>query len=616
MIGLAGVLFMHRSAPVVTFGDEWSFFLDRRGMSADSLLMPHNQHFVLVPVLIYKLMLNVAGLDHYWVFRAVILALHVCVALVVFALARRRFGGWAAVACTAPVLFFGAGYENIIYPFQIQFVVPVAAGIGAFMLLETGRRRADVWACAALVLVTVSSSVGLVFVVGAAVWLALRRRDWRRWWIVGVPVVVYGLWRLNYHPDQSLDLGRIDQVPSLLVRYAVASCEGLFAVGAPFGAVIAALVTIVVGVRLAHDRRDARTLIGVIATAGAWWTLIALSRADIPVDQSRYVYVGGVLIAAMLIEALPRPAGELQVRALVPAALLAVAISVAGLPALRDGSARFAETSARLRAQLGALVAARTAIDPRFLVHTSVSADNVLGAYLAVVDSYGSPALTVSGIQHEPDPVRAIADRQLIAGERLIPYAVSSTGAARGCEDVPAGAATPAIRAAPPGFVIQAGRAPAEVRLLRLGVDPGLAAPTNVPARKAIGVSIPADGIATPWRVAIRSEAVTRICLGRRSVRGTSTLALPPGIQTAVTGAVDTIASFCATPGAPENPAVTAAVDTLIGVLEGGPDRVYQGPPYADLSVRQILANVGGLLNKDGCAPDLGSRIGSALEHS
>ena len=40
--------------------------LDRRGHSLDAFLQPHNERIVLVPVIVYKILLAVAGLGHQW----------------------------------------------------------------------------------------------------------------------------------------------------------------------------------------------------------------------------------------------------------------------------------------------------------------------------------------------------------------------------------------------------------------------------------------------------------------------------------------------------------------------------------------------------------------------
>lgn len=88
---------------------------------------------------------------------------------------------------------------------------------------------------------------------------------------------------------------------------------------------------------------------------------------------------------------------------------------------------------------------------------------------------------------------------------------------------------------------------------------------------------------------------------------------LSAGDRAAVIQAVQAIETACPKPSAATRPAAVAAVDTLIGMLGGSGDRVFKGPPYDGLAVHDIVANVGGLLNKDGCAPDLGSKVAVAL---
>src|SRR5439155_13023036 len=59
------VVLLHQIRGTTFWFDEWVWVAERHGSGLHSLLEPHNEHFSLVPVAIYKLLFATAGLDHY-----------------------------------------------------------------------------------------------------------------------------------------------------------------------------------------------------------------------------------------------------------------------------------------------------------------------------------------------------------------------------------------------------------------------------------------------------------------------------------------------------------------------------------------------------------------------
>ena len=131
-------------------------------------LKPHNEHISVVPVAIYKVLLQVVGVAHHWPYLAVLALMHCALGAGVFVLARRRVGGWAALGVAILILFMGLAWQNIVWSFQIGFVGSVLGGVWAFVALDRRDARGDALACVALVLATLSSSLGVPLAVGVA----------------------------------------------------------------------------------------------------------------------------------------------------------------------------------------------------------------------------------------------------------------------------------------------------------------------------------------------------------------------------------------------------------------------------------------------------------------
>ena len=113
--------------------------------------------------------------------------------LLVFVYARRRVGGWTAVAAAALLLFLGPGWEVILWPFEIGWLISVGAGVACLLALDRHDRRGDIAAAALLAVSLASSGVGVVIAVGIAVEILAVRRRPGDLWIVAAPAVLFGL---------------------------------------------------------------------------------------------------------------------------------------------------------------------------------------------------------------------------------------------------------------------------------------------------------------------------------------------------------------------------------------------------------------------------------------
>lgn len=530
----AFALFLGESVGIRSWSDEWSFILYRRGISTHSLLMPHNEHFSLVPVLIYKALLQVAGLRHYAVFHVVAVLCHLAVAGVFLRLALLRLPAPWAVVAAVPVIFSGAGSSDIISPFQISYMIPVAAGLGAILLLERDGRRSELAAAGLLLVAIASSGIGLPFTIGAAACIAARGQ-WRRWWVVGVPLLVYGIWHLNYSPTAGTHLTPVDQVPKLIAEFAAAAVGGLTGLGLSWGRLGLAVIAVWVAWTVLRQGREPARLIAYVVTALVFWTMISLARGSIEIELDRYIYVGAVLIVLTIVELVPVPEPRLG-RGFVLAAAAVTIAAVSGLAALSAQTFLHKDFSAKFEAEMRALEISRDVIDPNYNVDTERLATAFPAhLYFTTVDDFGSAAMTENEISKAGYAPGVLADRFLMAFEGVTPGAVpvprrggaapnlvsqsaGSQSSASGCLriDLPTAGSQAEISFAAPGVVIvaESGTAPS-FGLRRLApqypLDPP---PAAVSPETAIAVPVVRDRSTTPWkaRISTTSRSVVRVC--------------------------------------------------------------------------------------------------------
>src|SRR5262249_34330272 len=128
------VFFLAESIALMSFGiagrslwvrfDEWGVLAVRTGWGRDSLLRHHGfVHPSVLPVLAYRGLWWLVGLRSFAPYLLLILALHLtCAFLIRLVMLRAGVHPWIASIVAAAFVFFGTGYECIIWPFQIGYV--------------------------------------------------------------------------------------------------------------------------------------------------------------------------------------------------------------------------------------------------------------------------------------------------------------------------------------------------------------------------------------------------------------------------------------------------------------------------------------------------------------
>jgi hypothetical protein len=351
--------------------------------------------------LIYLALLNSVGLRSYWPYMAVLLALHGASAVLLFELVRRRAGDLVGLACAAILLVLGAGWEDLLWAFQIGFVGSVACGLGMMLALNgSGTRRRLAAGVALLTVSLMFSSIGLFFgVVVATTLLVSPKRRRELLWFAPIAVAL-AVWYLAFGRSGTSTVPPPSPA-NLLVLPAYVAWGLAGAVGGTVGVTgLPALVVLLAGAAAVgfawwRVRPDAFA-VGVAAGLVAFYVVTGLNRAQLGYDQSasgRYVYIGSVFWLILLADAahlLPwrgtwRPA---------LAACLFLACFNSGVLLWAYGTAK-TELMQREVADLQALAEMRTesCLDPAGFADRLVMPQvNNPALYYRAVDRYGDPA--------------------------------------------------------------------------------------------------------------------------------------------------------------------------------------------------------------------------------
>ncbi len=319
--------------------DDWDFLASRDAGNLRDLLEPHGAHWSTLPILAYRAEWYLFGLHSYWPYQLVSVLSHLTVVLLVRTVIRRAgVRPWTATAAVLPLVFFGAGEENITWGFQINFTLSLAFGLAQLLLADHDGPvdRRDWLALLAGLAALMSSGIGvtMVAVVGLAM---LVRRGWRAAALQTLPLgVAYLLWyvaiaRDGYGQELSDPLdalgfarttlaagfGGLAQVPGLGWVLACLIAGGLFLAwrGRPFGEV----------------RKEAAAPVAMAAGAFFFVVITASGRVGFAPGierATRYVHVVAVLLLPVV--AVAADAVMRRWRAAVPVLVAFLVASVVG----------------------------------------------------------------------------------------------------------------------------------------------------------------------------------------------------------------------------------------------------------------------------------------------
>ena len=380
--------------------DEWAFILSAPDWTAATYLEPHNGHPAMLTRFIYSALLATVGLRSYLPYMAVLLALHAVSAILLFELVRRRAGDLVGIACAALLLVIGAGWENLLWAFQMSFVGSVACGLGMLIVLESAARRRMPGVAVLLTASLMFSAIGLFFGLAAGVRLAAtRERRNEVMWLVPV-AIIFGAWFLSFglHNAES-GSPAADRNLSVLPLYTLwglgASAAGLIGEGGWAGIPLLALAAGAVGYSWWRGGLDPLAL-GVAVALMSFYIVTGLARGQIGYEQSgagRYVYVGAVFWLILLGDAARRLPWRGTWR---PAMLALVFLACFNSSAVlvEFGAAKAAQMQ-RQMADLQALATARAkpclnpgaAVDPLVMPE-----ENRPALYYRAIDRYGDPS--------------------------------------------------------------------------------------------------------------------------------------------------------------------------------------------------------------------------------
>lgn len=525
----AAAVLLSYGSDLTFFQDSWEFLMNRRDPSVANLLEPHNEHIVLIPVLITEAWLRLFGMESMTPELVLLVALLLGTAALVFVYARRRLGPWPALFAAVLLLFLGPAWQDLLWPFQVGFAGASLFGIAMLLALENDDERWDRAACLFLVVSVAFSSLGLAFAVAAAIDVLQRRRrrGLRRAYVVGLPLLLYAGWYLGWGHEaaNSFSAHNVLVSPRYVWEGLTASLDSVLALGTISDEVVgrsrwgAPLLIVLLALAAYGGWRRRGFFAGlwpVLGAAATFWFLAAFNFGPGREPySSRYLYVGGllaVLIAVNLLQGL-----RFNRWALLAAAAATVAIAAFNLVPLREGRDFFEKQTVLTRADLGAIEIAERTVEPTFLLSPEVAGTVFLseieaGEYLQAVDEYGSPAYSPASLAAAPEEGRVHADLVLA---NALPLGIETDSAGTGpkgnCTRVASGDGPLALGPGVTTIVLGPG-GEGTVRLRRFAVDGYPLSTGGLAPGSTTRLYIPRDRLQRPWQLLVETDRGALVC--------------------------------------------------------------------------------------------------------
>jgi len=300
---------VHMQRDSVPYWDEWPFLLGRDGWSLHNLFANYNGHLMALTAIVLNLDREIFFAGAQAPLSVVSIALQLTIVWLVFVWVRRRVDAWVALGLAVIVLFFGSGYELLVWSFNVGWLASIAAGLGALCLFELPRSaRRDLGVSALLLTSLAGSNVGLVFLaaIGIRAFEAAQRR--RALSIVAAPAVLWAVWWLAADRHAGGAPGYFPKAwPHFIldeIAYAFGGPFGLLPSDAPdWGRALAVVAVIAALTALQRRGRLTAPLAAICSMPLVFWALTAVGRGGwAPASASRYTYTSFVLIALVFAE--------------------------------------------------------------------------------------------------------------------------------------------------------------------------------------------------------------------------------------------------------------------------------------------------------------------------
>ena len=296
-------------------GDDFAMLTNRYFAAADgdwsqALLLPHNDHLLVIPVLVFIGLGKMFGLDNHLVYMLPAIFMHIAILFAVGIILKKRctstLTALSAVCCVA---FMSAGYEVLMMATNMAHVAPIFLGLYQLILIDRqgGISKRDIVASTLGVIAVLCAGTSIPLIVMIALFLTIQRQFKRAILIAAPPATLWLMWFFKYgslnHGVKGDTQYTIFNKTAQIAQYVIQGMQGsLEAISHISGSSTFLIILCFFGL-YKHSIKSKTILMPFCMAVGAvlFYFITGFSRVTFgaPVS-SRYVYLGAIFIIPLV----------------------------------------------------------------------------------------------------------------------------------------------------------------------------------------------------------------------------------------------------------------------------------------------------------------------------
>jgi hypothetical protein len=304
---LAVPLLVHLQRDSGIWQDEWIFLLFRDGWSLKDIFGSFNGQLLPLTPVVFNIDRALFSPGATGLLTAVSIVTQLAVVWAAFAYLRQRLGDWIAAGCSLLLLFYGTGYELLVWNFNFGWMTALAAGVFALVVFESGDSTKRSVAASALLFVSMTGNSNcVVFIVAILVYAFYTETRRRAIKVAMPPLAIFALWYVFEGGESHAFLPKtwptwIAQVVESTFAGLAGDIGGINDWGAPLAVGTIALI----GYLLSRQRSLRPSLAAALSLPIVFIALITFGRAGIfDPSASRYRYTLLLLLGMAVAELL------------------------------------------------------------------------------------------------------------------------------------------------------------------------------------------------------------------------------------------------------------------------------------------------------------------------
>ena len=296
-------------------GDDFAILTDRYFAASDgnwsqALLLPHNDHLVALPILVFIGLGNVFGLDNHLVYMLPAIFMHIAILLAVAIILKKRCASTlTALSAVCCVAFMSAGYEVLMMATNMAHVAPIFLGLYQLILVDHDGdiSKRDIVATLLGVIAVICAGTSIPLIVMIALFLVLQRQYKRAVLIAVPPAALWLMWFVEYGTlnhgvkgdTQYTTFNKTEQIAQYVIKGLQGSLEAISHIS---GSSTFLIILCFLGLYKKSIKSKAILMPFCMAVGSVlFYSITGFSRVTFDEPASgRYVYLGAIFIIPLV----------------------------------------------------------------------------------------------------------------------------------------------------------------------------------------------------------------------------------------------------------------------------------------------------------------------------